>query len=264
MADLTDRSHVGEEELLWLFYGEAPNSAEIELHLTLCRNCRAEYERLKIDLNTLDTWAVPERDGEYGQRVWRSLVRRDASIARRGRRFRWIQLLEPRRLAAYALSVAVLVVAFLAGRVTQRPEAPAPSAAVVRERVLAAALTDHLEQSERTLIEITNLSGDSTVDIREEQQRAESLLSGNRLYRQAASSEGHMALAGVLDDLERVLLDVAHASSDLPPAELERLRARVEEQQLLFRLRVLGLRLRDLQEQPIRPQKQKNERIKTS
>lgn len=252
MADLTDRTHVGEEELVWFFYGEAENSVEIDLHLSFCRECRGEYERLKLAMNAVNAWTVPERDAEYGQNVWRSLVRADASVASR-RRARWKEWFEPRRLAAYALSAAVLITAFVAGRVTH-VDAPAPSAEVVRERVLAAALTDHLEQSERTLIEITNHSGDSRADIRHEQERAEMLLRGNRLYRQAAASEGHAALAGLLEDLERVLLDVAHASSDLPAAEIERLRARVEEQQLLFRLRVLGLRLRELQEQPIRQQ----------
>ena len=39
---------------------------------------------------------------------------------------------------------------------------------------------------------------------------------------------------------------------EAPESELERLRARVEDQELLFRLRVLGLRLRELRDQPIR------------
>jgi hypothetical protein len=166
-----------------------------------------------------------------------------------------------RRLAAAALAAGLVIIAFVAGRVSHQLEEPATPAvaAVARERILAAALTEHLEQSERTLIEITNSGGES-VDIRNEQRRAETLLNGNRLYRQAAARQGHAALTGVLEDLERVLLDIAHAPAELPAAEITRLRERVEDQQLLFRLRVLGLRLQELQEQPIRPQNERNQK----
>jgi hypothetical protein len=252
MAELTDRSHVSPEELVWFFYGEAENAAEIDLHLSGCRKCNSDYEGLKASLTAVSAWSVPDRDAGYGQQVWREIVRRDASIAARGPRFRWRDWFEPRRIAAYALSAVLLVFAFLAGRMTERSETPAVSAAAVRERLLAAALSDHLEESQRTLIEITNASNDSPLNIAAEQQRAESLLRGNRLYRQAAANEGHTALTTVLEDLERVLLEVAHAPGELSPDELNRIRTRVEDQELLFRLRVLGLRLRELRDQPVR------------
>jgi anti-sigma factor RsiW len=252
MAELTDRSHITPEELVWFFYGEAENAAEIDVHLSGCRKCRADYEALKATLNAASAWSVPDRDSGYGERVWREIVRRDASVGARTPRFRWRRWFEPRRVAAYALTAMLLVAAFLAGRITERADAPPVSAAVVRERLLAAALSDHLEESQRTLIEITNAGGDSALNIAVEQQRAESLLRGNRLYRQAAANEGQTALATVLEDLERVLLEVAHAPGELSPDDLSRIRTRVEDQELLFRLRVLGLRLRELQEQPVR------------
>ena len=259
MADV-ERTHFSEEELVWFFYGEAENSAEIDLHLTLCRNCRANYEELKLAMGTIGSWAPAEPEPDYGQHVWRELVRRDASVASR-KRFIWRSWLMPRRLAAAALAAGLVVIAFMAGRVSHQLNEPAAPAvtAVARERILAAALTEHLEQSERTLIEITN-SGGKSVDISNEQRRAESLLNGNRLYRQAAARQGHAALTGVLEDLERVLLDIAHAPSEMPAADVTRLRERVEDQQLLFRLRVLGLRLQELQEQPIRPQNERNQK----
>jgi anti-sigma factor RsiW len=248
MANL---AHFGEEELIWFFYGEAENAAEIDLHLKLCAKCRGEYESLKRDMGALATWTVPEKGVDYGEQVWRSLVRKDASIAA-GKRAWWRHWLMPRQLAAVGLSAALVVFAFVAGRVTKEPDTTVVSVAVVRERVLAAALSEHIEQSERTLIELTNISDNGAADISYEQQRAESLLKGNRLYRQAASSQGHTALANVLEDLERVLLDVAHSPGEITPAEVQRLRDRVEDQELLFRLRVLGLRLRELQDEPVR------------
>ena len=260
MADV-ERTHFSEEELVWFFYGEAENSAEIDLHLTLCRKCKADYEALKVTMGTIGSWTPADAEPDYGQQVWRELVRRDASIAARKPFAWWRYWLMPRRLAAAALAAGLVVFAFMAGRVSHQLEEPAKPAvaAVAGERILAAALTEHLEQSERTLIEITNSDGKS-VDITNEQRRAEALLSGNRLYRQAAARQGHAALTGVLEDLERVLLDIAHAPSELPEAEITRLRQRVEDQQLLFRLRVLGLRLQELQEQPIRPQNERNQK----
>lgn len=248
MANL---EHFGEEELVWFFYGEAENATEIDLHLALCTKCRSEYEALKTDLGALASWTVPDRGAGYGEQVWRSLVRKDAGIASR-KRWRWRRWLMPRQLAALGATAALLVFAFVAGRVSKPDAAPTVSAAVVRERVLAAALSDHIEQSERTLIELTNVSDSKPVDISYEQQRAESLLKGNRLYRQAASQQGATALTSVLEDLERVLLDVARSSGEMTPAETQKLRARVEDQELLFRLRVLSLRLRELQDEPVR------------
>jgi len=54
-----------------------------------------------------------------------------------------------------------------------------------------------------------------------------------------------------------VLVEVAHIQDKLSPEELQQLRSRVEDQQLLFRLRVLNLRLRELQDQPVRSSRQK-------
>lgn len=258
MADVDRDRHFTEEDLVWFFYGEADNAAEIDLHLTLCHQCRTEYESLKIAMNTISSWSEPEHASDYGQQVWRELVSRDASIGSR-RGFRWAAWFTLPRVAAVALSACLVLIAFFAGRVAERLDPAQPvSSPLVRERLLAAALSDHIEDSERTLIEITNQGGESAVNIQNEQNRAESLLNANRLYRQAAQRQGRVALATVLEDLERVLLDIAHTSGELSPNEVERLRARIEDQELLFRLRVIGLRLRELQQQPARMQDKRN------
>src|SRR5258708_15301183 len=60
------------------------------------------------------------------------------------------------------------------------------------------------------------------VNISREERRAEDLLEENRLYRQTALEQGDSALAGVLDELERVLLDVAHSPQQVTPVQLDR------------------------------------------
>ncbi len=114
----------------------------------------------------------------------------------------------------------------------------------------AASLGDHLEQSERALLELTNAEVNAE-GIELDLQRAESLLKANRLYRQTAEGQGNRALASVLDDLERVLLDVANGPEKLSAAQAEALRTRVEDQELLFKVKIIELRLRDFSNRPV-------------
>lgn len=247
--------HVSEEDLVWFYYGEAENSAEIDLHLTVCNRCRAEYEACKASMLTIESWQPPERTVDYGEQVWRSLVKRDASIAKPLAWWRrwWV----PGKLAIAGALCAMLLVAFLAGRFTHKESTDTATApGIARERILAAALGEHLEQSERTIIELTN-SDEHTLDVESEQRRVESLLKANRLYRLAAERDGQLMLTSVLEDLERVLLDVARGPKELSREQLDRLRARVNDQELLFKVRVLELRLRDMENQPVQREQSK-------
>ena len=69
--------------------------------------------------------------------------------------------------------------------------------------------------------------------------------SGCRLYQQTALRAGDHMMAGVLDELERVLLEIAHAPSRLEPAQLDDLRLRLRSDGILFRIRVLGSTVRN-------------------
>jgi hypothetical protein len=71
------------------------------------------------------------------------------------------------------------------------------------------------------------------------------LLDANRLYRETAKQDGDAALASVLDDLERVLLDVAHSPKEVTPAQLENIRQRIEAHGILFKVRVVGQELQE-------------------
>ena len=55
-------------------------------------------------------------------------------------------------------------------------------------------------------------------------------------------------LNAVLEDLERVLLDIVHGSSD-PNGELDEVRARIEERGLLFKVRIIGSQVRQQEEE---------------
>jgi hypothetical protein len=243
--------HLTEEQLLWHHYGEGADGPGAEAHLASCPGCRQALASLAATLNAITAWPVPERGLSYGERVWRGLAARHTSVGRSPRW--WSRWLSPWRLTLVGGLAASLGLAFWMGRVTSRPEAIEASTPpdIVRERILAAALTEHLEASQRILLELANRESAGDIDVRDEQQRAEELLEGNRLYRLAATRQGQRALASVLDDLERVLLDVARGPTQLSPRDRDGLRARMEEQGLVFKVRVLEQRLRELQDRPL-------------
>ncbi len=241
--------HFDDDHLVLFYYGEAENSPEIDLHLGRCGECRKRFESLKTSLAKIDSWQAPARGVEYGEQVWRRLAQQDASIGRRRSRFSWFSF---RKMVIVGAASAMLVAAFLAGRLTKEPAdtgiAALPRA--VQERLLAASLADHLDDSARTLIELSNADGPSRLI--EERSRAENLLAANRLYRQSAQDHGQRGLASVLDDLERVLLTIARGPEQPTETQLDQLRSRMEDQALLFKIRTLELRLRDLENRPMR------------
>ena len=94
------------------------------------------------------------------------------------------------------------------------------------------------------------VSADDTqgnVDISMEQSRAEQLVKANRLYRQTALSTGDAAMASVLDELERVLVDIAASPSTVTQEDLDSVRRRIESKELLFKVRVVSSQVRDRQ-----------------
>ena len=96
------------------------------------------------------------------------------------------------------------------------------------------------------------------INISAEQRRAEDLLEENRLYRQTALQEGDTGLASVLDDLERVLLDVAHSPDEVTPKQLEAIRQKIEARGILFKVRVVSKELQERQEATQPAPEQKN------
>jgi hypothetical protein len=70
-------------------------------------------------------------------------------------------------------------------------------------------------------------------------------VTSGRLYREAAVRSGDTALAAVLEELERVLVEVAAGPAALQPADLEKLQQRIDSRGLLFKVRVVGTQLRE-------------------
>jgi hypothetical protein len=239
--------HLSEEELIAYQDGDSSGREAAAAHINSCAECQAELNRLAEMLAAYQALPVPDPGEGYGRRVWQQIAPR----LEEKRRHWWQVFLEPRRLTAAGLVAALLLVAFLAGRVSKRVS-PAgegitttatADAARVRERVLMLAVGEHLGRSEMVLMEIANAgpegAGVKQVNLSSQRRRAEDLLEENRMYRQTALQEGDTGIANVLDELERVLLDVAHSSGNVTPAQFKSIRQRIDEDGLLFKVRVL-------------------------
>jgi hypothetical protein len=215
-------NHLTEEQLTEAYYGHMRPQ-----HLENCPECRSSFDRLKEILDGMREYPIPERGAGYGAEVWSRLLpqlppRKSQS------RIRWWML-----MPAF---VALLAIAFVGGMLTQQRR-QATAFAKARERVLLIAMSRHLERSQIVLADIANATP-ATIDLAEESQRARNLLDENRLLRLSAARSGDTGDAILLDELERVLLDVANSPPNLSTQDLANLQSRIEGQGLLFKVRV--------------------------
>lgn len=220
-------THMTEELLVDAYYGQANDLCR--QHLQQCEECRSEFERLSGVLDSVRDYPVPERDELYGADVWARLAR-DLPAAKSQRSwFRW-WMLTP------ALAT-LLLVAFLAGVFTGQRQTGISEKG--RERILLLALSDHLDRSQILLTELLHADPEAA-SLADERDKARELLGENRLLRQTAVHMGYAADADLLDALERVLLDVANGGSSSPPNGLEMIQQRIDNEALLFKVRITG------------------------
>ncbi len=251
MQDLHD------DELILYYYGEARDADGVRRRLEASPAAAERYAELCRVLELVESQPVPEPWDDYGARVWRRLEPRLAERpARRGVVGLLGAWLAPRRLAAAASVAALVAVAFVAGRFwpadgdgVAGPPRVAELPAEGRERILLVSVGEHLERSEMLLVELANAPSGDGADLAGELRRAEELLPFNRLYRQAARRSGQAAVAEVLDELERLLLELAHGG-DLSAAELDELRRQIESGGNLFRVQVVGSRVERERQSP--------------
>ena len=228
-------NHPTEEQLILHYYGEEP--AGLERHFAECEACRGEYRRLQRVLNTVESLPVPERTAEYGAEVWNRIRPQIGAPARRG----WRAWFEWRRLAVAAAMACLLVLAFVAGRYGHAPAAETGGGLSAGPRANPAGSgrrsSGAFADGAGRVVE-PGAGRKGRIDISYEQRAAEDLVDSSRLYRMSANRSGERATASLLDELERVLLDVAHGPSEVSEAQLEDLQKRISDAGILFKVRV--------------------------
>lgn len=233
--------HLTDADFVLYRQNEAPDRSRVEAHLSTCARCRAELDTLSRVLDLVEEDTGPTRDAAYGLAVWNAIESRLDSAQTTGgiewpASWRdWLRWCAPPVALAGALA-ALLIVVF-SGRA---PIAPAAAS----DAVLVAAVEDHLERTGLMLTELNN--AEDVADVRDVHALAEDLASANRLYRQSAALSGDVHIGRLLDDLERVLLEVAHAPDgpNASASEIETLRGRLDTRGVAFKLRMATTELR--------------------
>jgi hypothetical protein len=247
-------NHLDQEELILSYYTEPELGAGRREHLAQCPECTAELAALAAVLDRVTPVEVPEPGEDYEARTWSRLQWRLRGEKKRERFGTWV------KSAAIA---ATVLIAFLAGVIWKSPgrvdettnrqvvESTITSPAALtsttraledsktRTRVLLVVVGEHFDRSERVLVELTNLTPKGNTDITTAREDAEELLDSNRLYRRTALDRGEEDVATLLDELEPVLLQIAHAPAQVSAEELRAMQKRVETKGLVFKLRVV-------------------------
>jgi hypothetical protein len=227
--------HLEDDDLILYLYGEAEDPEAMRRQIEDSEELRARCETLRRVLAAVDddSLPVPERGEGYGAEVWKRLEPR----LQRGRLIPFPSRVSRQAIGWAAAALILLAVGFGLGRLSR----PAALPQEARDRILIATVANHLDRSERLLAEVSNSSGPA--DLSAERAWARDLLNANRLYRQSAQQAGRQRLAGVLDELEPFLLDLAHAPDEPSAEEIGALRERIAAQSLLFKVRVASHRL---------------------
>lgn len=230
--------HLTEEEMIEHYYSEDFYKADAEKHLQSCKQCAQSYEELGKLLGSVRAPEAPARGREYGAQVWQSIQGslRPYEPKRKRSFLRWPQF------AYAAVCLLFLAGAFLAGRMWEHAHSKslvAGNPQQTKERVVLFVLDNHLDRSERLLVQLNHAGGEGENADFPLKAEARQLLSDNQLYRQSAAQSNDPLLNAALDHLERVLLEVANSPDQLSSADIARIQQEMNTQGLLFQIRVL-------------------------
>jgi hypothetical protein len=232
-------NHLSEEQIVLHYYGDADEAAEVERHLATCPECRAEFARVQSTLKQIEPLEVPEPVAGFEEKTWLNL--RDRLPEKGG----FLQRLfgQQQKWALAGVMAVLLAAAFLAGRFWPRPSqqiAQQPPPQVNPQRVVLVAVGDHLERSQMLLVEIMNADTKGPINFSSEQAEARELLDSNHLYRVSSQQAGDPQVARLLDQLGRVLAEIANGPAEVSPGDLEQVRHTIQEEGLLFKVRVVS------------------------
>ena len=250
--------HLSHADLVLFQTGDLADGGRASAHLAECARCRAELSAIERTLQAFDAVEPPIMDAAYGRRVWNLIEARLDEPEPEAPRVSWIRPFSLRNWWAHA-AMAAVTAAMLAlvidtssrsalpgpapsGLAPNRPSLP-EVAVGASERVLLSAVSEHFERTGMMLTDLT--TAQDAAEVFDVSLAAEDLASANRLYRQSASFSGDTDVVKLLDDLERVLIEVAHASRDAETTDLDGLRGRLDIEDVQQRVRLAGTALRD-------------------
>ena len=236
-------NHLSEAELVEHYYGES--KPPVARHLGMCAQCTSAFEGMCAELCDVETIELPPRDAGYGGRVWAVLEPRLSAYPARKRA--WSRPALWLALSSAAACVLLAGTAFYAGRFWEHREEPHNVVAKAPQpeprQVVVVVLSDHLDRSERLLVEFKHADAEDSETISPIRDEARSLLSANLKCQEEAEKMGDASLTKALDHLNRLLTELASQPEGIDAAAITRLQNEMNQDGLLFEVRVLRSRI---------------------
>jgi len=238
--------HLTDEEMMEQAYGESENTTAVERHLAACRECANNFAELQRDLAALDRVEAPARGLGYGERMWASIA--PLLPMYRSEKRRWWNSGLIRGLSLAAACALLVACAFYAGRVWEQKKQPPvanvqPKNPQTKQPIVVVVLDDHLDRSERFLVELKHADMDSAAMVSPMRDEARSLLAANRVARKDAAQADNPDLTTALDHLDRLLANAANEPGGLNAATIAKLQNEMNADGVLFEVRVLRSRI---------------------
>jgi hypothetical protein len=258
--DRASAQHITDEDLLLDYYGEssAETRAVMRAHLETCGDCRLLDRELRGVLALVDAEPAPDAPEGFEREMW---ARLEPQIAKRGSgvsgfsrigvwpAFKRAVSLDLPRWAFAAGAVALAIGSFTLGRSWDPPAAapiePSADTQALSERLLRTEVEEHLERSQRVLMELVNADEAAPVVLASDRARAADLVADGRLYRRSFEALGDTDTRDLLEDVERVLVEIANGPPGETSKDLSGVRARISDQDLIFRLRVMTAEMQE-------------------
>lgn len=232
------KKDVSDDDLVLLHYGELDGARAAELRAAIASDpaLAAREATLARTLARVDAAPLPAPGADLGARMWARVQPKLGAQPAAFAPAHWVPW------AALAASLAVVAVGIGFWSVTPTsPVVPAmttvaASAAftpAARERVLLTRVAHHLDGSQRLFTSVSN----ADTELAETRAWAQRVLAANRVYRNAAANAGEKRMVALLDAMEPMLIEIANAPDSISREELAFLQQRIEDADLLFRLR---------------------------
>ena len=238
------------------FYGELPPAERlrVQAHIVTCPDCRHALDDLETIRAALtsrpDVAAPPAGDWSGFMTRLETAVSAERGVQRREQPPRLLPVRFKRQMYWYAAAAAILTLVTMRVLTVPRAEpargartptthdavVPASAPSPPRDAAFATLSGQHFERSKLVLLGLATRDPQADAgDWKYERDLASTLLDDTRLYRMAAEERGMTSLAGVMRDLELVLLQTS-MTEDTNTESLEQLQRLIRRRDLLTKM----------------------------
>jgi hypothetical protein len=245
-----------------------------EDHLSSCETCSAEYQQLSWTLKVMDHREIPVAQPEYWQNYWARLSER---LPAKMPRIFWPDwrswfppVALPGRPALIPLVAALLLVAtgIFIGRTTllRGPGPGVPVQATVFDPSLIAEFNElassYLERTKMVLMGLNNfdprMDDPAALNVSRHRDLSQELLLQGRMLRNHQVTAADPRMQILIDEIERVLLQVANSSGEDPMWTVRMAQEGIDKNSILLRITLVEI------EQTEMPADEGEPQVKTS